>query len=95
MRPFAGSPSGSANCAQPGDGHRSCLAEEPDLHQTDVDGIERGNESMYDIAKPAHDFGIPIADLFPKSRKSRLALRKASLRPRHPSFVFMSADGCA
>jgi transcriptional regulator with XRE-family HTH domain len=49
------------------------LAEEADLHRTYVGGIERGlrNVSMYNIAKLAHAFGVPIAELFPKGRKSR------------------------
>jgi transcriptional regulator with XRE-family HTH domain len=49
------------------------LAEEADLHRTYVGGIERAlrNISLYNIAKLAHAFGVPIAELFTRSRKSR------------------------
>jgi transcriptional regulator with XRE-family HTH domain len=38
------------------------LAEEADLHRTYVGGIERGlrNVSLWNIAKLAHAFGVPI-----------------------------------
>jgi transcriptional regulator with XRE-family HTH domain len=49
------------------------LAEEADLHRTYIGGIERGlrNVSMYNIAKLAHAFGVPIGELFPRNKKSR------------------------
>jgi transcriptional regulator with XRE-family HTH domain len=49
------------------------LAEEADLHRTYVGGIERGlrNVSLWNIAKLAHAFGVPIAELFPRSRRTR------------------------
>ena len=50
------------------------LAEEADLHRTYVGGIERGlrNVSLWNIAKLAHAFGVPIAELFVRSQKARL-----------------------
>jgi transcriptional regulator with XRE-family HTH domain len=49
------------------------LAEEADLHRTYIGGIERSlrNVSLFNIAKLAHGFGVPIADLFVPARKSR------------------------
>jgi transcriptional regulator with XRE-family HTH domain len=49
------------------------LAEEADLHRTYVGGIERAlrNISLYNIAKLAHAFGVPIGELFPHGRKGR------------------------
>ena len=49
------------------------LAEETDLHRTYVGGIERAlrNVSIFNIAKLAHAFGVPIAELFYRSRKPK------------------------
>jgi len=49
------------------------LAEEADLHRTYIGGIERSlrNVSLFNIAKLAHGFGVPIAELFATARKSR------------------------
>jgi transcriptional regulator with XRE-family HTH domain len=49
------------------------LAEEADLHRTYVGGIERGlrNVSLWNIAKLAHAFGVPIAELFSRPRTTR------------------------
>jgi transcriptional regulator with XRE-family HTH domain len=49
------------------------LAEEADLHRTYIGGIERAlrNVSLYNIAKLAHAFGVPIAELFSRTRKTR------------------------
>jgi transcriptional regulator with XRE-family HTH domain len=46
------------------------LAEESDLHRTYIGGIERGlrNISLWNIAKLAHAFDVPIADLFVTGR---------------------------
>jgi XRE family transcriptional regulator, regulator of sulfur utilization len=48
------------------------LAEEADLHRTYIGGIERAlrNVSLYNIAKLAHAFGVPVAELFSRNRKS-------------------------
>jgi transcriptional regulator with XRE-family HTH domain len=49
------------------------LAEEADLHRTYIGGIERSlrNVSLFNIAKLAHAFGVPIAELFTPGRKPR------------------------
>lgn len=48
------------------------LAEEADLHRTYIGGIERAlrNVSLHNIAKLAHAFDVPIAELFPNARKA-------------------------
>ena len=50
------------------------LAEEADLHRTYVGGIERGlrNVSLWNIAKLARGFGVPIAELIVRSQNARL-----------------------
>jgi transcriptional regulator with XRE-family HTH domain len=52
------------------------LAEEADLHRTYIGGIERSlrNVSLFNIAKLAHAFGVPIAQLFTTSAKVRRRL---------------------
>jgi transcriptional regulator with XRE-family HTH domain len=47
------------------------LAEEADLHRTYIGGIERGlrNVSLFNIAKLAHAFSVPIAALFMNDKK--------------------------
>ena len=47
------------------------LAEEADLHRTYIGGIERGlrNISLWNIAKLAHAFGVPISELFLKGKR--------------------------
>jgi hypothetical protein len=64
------SPSESENYARRGLVPRA-LGGGGDLHRTYVGGIERAlrNGSMYNIAKLAHAFGVPIAELFSRSRK--------------------------
>jgi transcriptional regulator with XRE-family HTH domain len=57
------------------------LAEEADLHRTYIGGIERAlrNVSLFNIAKLAHGFDVPIAELFtPAGRKSRKVIPKES-----------------
>lgn len=49
------------------------LAEQADLHRTYIGGIERGlrNVSLFNVAKFAHAFGVPIAELFTRSQRAR------------------------
>jgi transcriptional regulator with XRE-family HTH domain len=63
------------------------LAEKADLHRTYIGSIERAkkNVSIYNIAKLAQAFQVPIAELFP--HRERTALLSPPRGPRKKKMI--------
>jgi transcriptional regulator with XRE-family HTH domain len=63
-RPSSASPRGIRELRAERGWWQERLAEEADLHRTYIGGVERSlrNVSLFNIAKLAHAFGIPIAE---------------------------------